>query len=109
MCPRARTLVDDAAPFAHVRSHDPRDVLAEVSARGGTSLLVEGGAQVSAAFFGRVLSTRRGLCRATRAWWRRQVLGISVCRRWRVRFELEFDDVTPLGPDIRISGRPRTE
>lgn len=108
--PQGAHISDDAAPFAHVRSHDPRDVLAEVSARGGTSLLVEGGAQVSAAFL------RAGLVDSVVVYVAplvlgggRQVVGDLGVSTLAGALELEFDDVTALGPDIRISGRPRVE
>jgi diaminohydroxyphosphoribosylaminopyrimidine deaminase/5-amino-6-(5-phosphoribosylamino)uracil reductase len=47
--PPARVL-DDTAPTLHLRTHDPREVLTELRARGVRRVLLEGGPTLAAAF-----------------------------------------------------------
>jgi diaminohydroxyphosphoribosylaminopyrimidine deaminase/5-amino-6-(5-phosphoribosylamino)uracil reductase len=103
-----RRVLDDAAATVQLRTHDPREVLDDLHARGRQHLFLEGGPTVAAAFL------RAGLVDEVVAYVAPKLLGggpnavgdlhvDSIAES----LDLTLLDVTRLGDDVRLTLRPQ--
>ncbi|MFN8149388.1 MAG: bifunctional diaminohydroxyphosphoribosylaminopyrimidine deaminase/5-amino-6-(5-phosphoribosylamino)uracil reductase RibD, partial [Candidatus Nanopelagicales bacterium] len=108
--PVGSRVLDDAAETLHLRTHDPREVLAALRERDVQHVLLEGGPTLAAAF------VRAGLVDAVRWYAAPALLGAgrnalddagmdSIGQALR----LDVVDVVRVGDDVRIDARVRRE
>jgi diaminohydroxyphosphoribosylaminopyrimidine deaminase/5-amino-6-(5-phosphoribosylamino)uracil reductase len=104
--PDARVL-DSAAETLLLRTHDPREVTAELFARGCRHAWLEGGPTLAGAFL------RHGLVDEVVAYLAPVLLGAgrhalddAGISTLTDAIRLDVDDVTRLGHDLRLTGRP---
>ncbi|MFN8147984.1 MAG: bifunctional diaminohydroxyphosphoribosylaminopyrimidine deaminase/5-amino-6-(5-phosphoribosylamino)uracil reductase RibD [Candidatus Nanopelagicales bacterium] len=108
--PAGSRVLDDAAETLHLRTHDPREVLAALHERDVQHVLLEGGPTLAAAF------VRAGLVDAVRWYAAPALLGAgraalddagmdSIGQALR----LDVVDVVRVGDDVRIDARVRRE
>jgi diaminohydroxyphosphoribosylaminopyrimidine deaminase/5-amino-6-(5-phosphoribosylamino)uracil reductase len=102
-----RRVLDDAAETVQLRTHDPREVLAELHDKGKQHLFLEGGPTVAAAFL------RAGLVDEVVAYVAPKLLGggPNVVGDLAVgsiadSLDLMLLDVTRLGDDVRLTYQP---
>jgi diaminohydroxyphosphoribosylaminopyrimidine deaminase/5-amino-6-(5-phosphoribosylamino)uracil reductase len=103
-------VLDDAAETLHLRTHDPREVLAALRARDVQHVLLEGGPTLAAAF------VRAGLVDAVRWYAAPALLGAGRAALDDAGMEsigqalrLDVVDVARVGDDVRIEARVRWE
>ena len=106
--PAGRRLDDDAAETVRLRTHDPREVLEALHARERQHVFLEGGPTVAAAFLA------AGLVDEVVAYLAPKLLGAGANAVAPIgvgniedAFDLEVEDVSAFGHDVRITGRPR--
>lgn len=106
--PAGARVTNAAAETIQIRTHDPRVVLADLHARGRQHLFLEGGPTVAATFLA------AGLVDEVIAYIAPKFLGAgpSAVADFGVgniadALELEDSEITVLGHDVRITGRPR--
>jgi diaminohydroxyphosphoribosylaminopyrimidine deaminase/5-amino-6-(5-phosphoribosylamino)uracil reductase len=108
--PAGSRVLDDAAETLHLRTHDPRDVVAELQRREVRHALLEGGPTLAAAF------VRAGLVDAVRWYAAPALLGAGQAalddagmHTIGQALRLDVVDVARVGADIRIDARVRRE
>jgi diaminohydroxyphosphoribosylaminopyrimidine deaminase/5-amino-6-(5-phosphoribosylamino)uracil reductase len=104
--PPGSRVLDDAAPTLHLRTHDPREVLAELAAREVRHALIEGGPVLAAAF------VRAGLVDAVRWYVAPALLGAGPAAladagmsTIAAALRLTVTGVALVGADVRIDAR----
>jgi diaminohydroxyphosphoribosylaminopyrimidine deaminase / 5-amino-6-(5-phosphoribosylamino)uracil reductase len=104
--PAGRRVRDDAAPTLLLATHRPTEVVAQLHARGCHHVLLEGGPTLAAAF------CRAGLVDQVVAYVAPVLLGAGPSAVGDLgvgsideALRLDVDDVTVLGPDVRITAR----
>ncbi len=105
--PPGARLLDPAAPAVRLRTHDPAAVLADLAGRGVVSVLLEGGPTLAGAFVAAGLVDRvvvylaPALLGAGPA-----ALGPAGVGTIAGIHRLQIQDVTRVGPDIRVDAVP---
>ncbi len=105
--PATAKVLDDAAPTLLLSDHDPLAVLADLSARGVVSVLLEGGPTLAGAFIAAGLVDRvvayiaPALLGAGPA-----ALGDAGIETLRSALKLHVDGLDPIGNDVRIIATP---
>jgi diaminohydroxyphosphoribosylaminopyrimidine deaminase/5-amino-6-(5-phosphoribosylamino)uracil reductase len=104
----ASRVFDESAETVQVRTHDPREVLEELRARGRQHLFLEGGPTVAAAF------VRAGLVDEVVAYVAPKLLGAGMNAVGDLAvtsiggaMDLHLLDVERLGDDVRLTLQPR--
>jgi diaminohydroxyphosphoribosylaminopyrimidine deaminase/5-amino-6-(5-phosphoribosylamino)uracil reductase len=105
--PPDANVLDDAAPTLHLRTHDPREVLAELHTREVRQVLLEGGPTLAAAFW------RAGLVDELVYYLAPALLGAGPSAVGDLGIttitdlaRLEVTDVRRVGPDLRVTAHP---
>ena len=103
----ARLLADGAAPTVQLSTHDPHQVLRELAQRGAVDVLLEGGPTLAGAFLqARCVHRVLGyLAPALLGAGPAVVAGAGVATVGDA-LRLEIEDVTMIGPDLRIRAVP---
>lgn len=106
--PPGARLLDGSAPMLALATHDPAEVLAELHHREVRQVLLEGGPTLAAAFW------RAGLVEEVVAYLAPALLGTGATAVGDLGIasiagiaRLEVVDLARVGPDIRITARPR--
>lgn len=102
---------DIAAPddVLHIRSHDPQEILETLAAREIRHLLIEGGPKVAGAFL------NASAIDEVIAYFAPALMGAGMnaiegrATTLADMVHIDIDDVIPIGPDLRITGRPVKE
>jgi len=105
--PGSRMLVDGAAPTVLLATHDPNEVLRELAGRGAVDVLLEGGPTLAGAFLAagcvhRVLGYLAPVLLGAGP----AVLADAGVGTIADALRLQLDEVTMIGPDLRISAVP---
>ncbi|HSV68329.1 MAG TPA: bifunctional diaminohydroxyphosphoribosylaminopyrimidine deaminase/5-amino-6-(5-phosphoribosylamino)uracil reductase RibD [Mycobacteriales bacterium] len=105
--PRTARVFDDAAPTLLLDAPEPAAALAELGGRGVVSVLVEGGPTLAGGFVAagcvdRVVCYLAPALLGTGP----PALGAAGVTTIAGALRLRLDDVTPLGPDLRLTARP---
>ncbi|WP_373290048.1 bifunctional diaminohydroxyphosphoribosylaminopyrimidine deaminase/5-amino-6-(5-phosphoribosylamino)uracil reductase RibD [Longimycelium tulufanense] len=105
--PRDARVLDEAAETIHLRTSDPREVLAALADRGVVDVLLEGGPRLAGAFL-----AAGGIHRVL-AYVAPKLLGAGPAALADAgvgtiadAVDLGIEDVTRIGPDVRISAVP---
>ncbi|MDQ6873908.1 MAG: RibD family protein, partial [Actinomycetota bacterium] len=108
--PATARVRDDAAPTLISSAADPPALLADLFGRGVRHVLVEGGATLAGAFVGAGLVDRvvGYLAPALLGDGRPVLAGTGIATIGQAR-RLHLDDVTAVGPDLRVTARPEKE
>ena len=109
--PASARVLDGSAPSLHLRTHDPREALAELYARDVQHVLLEGGPTLAAAF------VRAGVVDAVRWYVAPALLGAGAnalgdagMSTISAALRLQVTDVVRVGADVRIDARvPRAD
>lgn len=101
--PAAARVRDDSAPTLHLRTHNPAEVLAELTARGINHVWLEGGPQLAAAFLNAELIDRvlAYLAPALLGTGRSAVADLGIGSIGQAR-RLHLHQVARVGPDVRL-------
>lgn len=106
--PDGSRVTNDAAETVHLRTRDPKQVLAALHERGRQHVFLEGGPTVAAAF------AQAGYVDEVVAYLAPKLLGSGSnavadlgITTIAGALELQVEDVTVLGDDVRITGRPQ--
>lgn len=106
--PTGARVLDDAAETLHLRTHDPREVLAVLAERGVVDVLLEGGPRLAGAFLA------AGCVHRVLGYLAPKLLGAGPSALADAgvttiaeAVELEIEDIMMSGPDVRISAVPR--
>ncbi|MFB9903056.1 bifunctional diaminohydroxyphosphoribosylaminopyrimidine deaminase/5-amino-6-(5-phosphoribosylamino)uracil reductase RibD [Allokutzneria oryzae] len=105
--PEGSRVLDDAAETLHLRTRDPREVLAVLAGRGVVDVLLEGGPRLAGAFWesgvvDRVLMYVAPLLLGAGT----AALGELGVSTMSAALPLSYESVTMSGPDVRISAVP---
>ncbi|GAA4005216.1 bifunctional diaminohydroxyphosphoribosylaminopyrimidine deaminase/5-amino-6-(5-phosphoribosylamino)uracil reductase RibD [Allokutzneria multivorans] len=108
--PAGARVLDDAAETVHLRTRDPREVLAALTERGVVDVLLEGGAKLAGAFW------EAGAVDRALVYMAPMLLGAGTPVLGEIgvgtigdALPLMFESATMIGPDVRISAVPAPE